>query len=62
MEGAPTAAPACASSACLIDLVTHSVTPLADAGFGGFDPTSHYFVLGNALYGTEPLRRISELP
>jgi hypothetical protein len=63
VQGASAAERACIASTCLLDLVTHTITQLAaEAAFGGFDPTSRYFILGNTLFLAQPLRRIGELP
>ncbi|MEO7036664.1 MAG: hypothetical protein ABI335_22810 [Polyangiaceae bacterium] len=63
VRGASAEAHACVASTCLVDLVTHAVTPLAAEGsYVGFDPSSRYFILGNALFSTQPVRRIAELP
>jgi hypothetical protein len=63
VQGASSAERACMGSSCLLDLVRHTITPLAaEAGFGGFDPTSRHFILGSALFLAQPLRRIGELP
>ena len=63
VQGASADEHACVGSTCLVDLVTHAVTPLAvEGGFGGFDPSGRYFILGSALFTTHPICRVAELP